>query len=229
MSTSLFAWMFIFVGLVGCQSGPSSLLSQPHAAEALLQLAEAHQTAGRLDTAAALIDRAEQIAPTDPLVHRARAEWHMARGEVDAAHVLYRQYWQYDPAMALAYGRLLASAGAHATALPVLAKAAESRWVADQASALSLRGEVYRTLGQDQKAELDFVRALELSPQNAASATALCNLLLSQGRFPEAKDVLDQFRTQSGEELAIASIEAELMAYADRLRVLNPRFGRGFK
>lgn len=133
-------------------------------------------------------------------------------GKPNDAVLIYQDSIKAQPKQTLAYARL---ARLYLTSLnqPVLADRTIASMVQAQpenAQVYLQRGYHHRFCGKSAEAEADFTRALKLDSNAAGPLLALTRLALTQGRYQEARELLDRGVTQHPDHLVWYRDGAEL-------------------
>ena len=146
---------------------------------AYIKRAEAERTQGNFSPAVEDLEKAEILSTDVLLVSRRLADAYDELGRFGDAALHYERVLELDPTspeVLEKLGLVHFRAGQEAEAIDVLNRATNSRtgsW-----KPFYLRGAVYRSIGLLDKAESDFLKALELGPEATLARTALIELYI---------------------------------------------------
>ncbi|GLR95070.1 tetratricopeptide (TPR) repeat protein [Bradyrhizobium liaoningense] len=181
----------------------------------LATLGNALASAGRLDEALRVFDKAIQLKPSDAELWRQMGDALISARRNSEALLSFRRALELDPGHAdAAYklGHLLHEAGAHEEALANLDHSINLR--PGYAQALHTRALILHGLGRIEEATADCRRAVQLDPKNADTLGNLGALLRAQGHLEEALSFFDRslkIKPNSGKAIVgRASILADL-------------------
>lgn len=159
----------------------------------LATLGNALASAGRLDEALRVFDKAIQLKPSDAELWRQMGDALIQARRNSEALLCFRRAFELDPGHAdAAYkaGHLLHGAGQVAEALAYLNHSVSLR--PDNAQALHTRALILNGLGRIEEATADCRRAVQLDPKNADTLGNLGALLRAQGHLEEALSFFDR-------------------------------------
>lgn len=203
----------------------------------LATLGNALASAGRLDEALRVFDKAIQLKPDDAELWRRIGDTLVQARRSSDALLCFRRAVELDPTDAdAAYkiGHILHGAGELAEALIHLNRSVELR--PDHASTLHMRALVLNGLKRDNDAIADCRRATEIDPRNADTLSNLGALLRAQGQLKEALSLYDRslkIKPDAGKTIFNrANVLADLgrldeaMSAYKRSAVLGPEYAR---
>lgn len=159
----------------------------------LATLGNALASAGRLDEALRVFDKAIQLKPSDGELWRQMGDALIQARRNSEALLCFRRAFELDPGHAdAAYkaGHLLHGAGQVAEALEFLNPSLALR--PENAQALHARALILNGLGRIEEATADCRRAIQLDPKNADTLGNLGALLRAQGDLEEALSFFDR-------------------------------------
>lgn len=171
-------------------------MARPEDVVVLNTVASAQQTAGRLDEAAATLQRAVELHPAHDATHLNRSGVLLAQGDLEAALAAAERAVELNPALGpaqLQLGRIHIRRGAHADAVDALAVAIE-RGV-DDPNVRLLRAQLLEHLQRWSDALIEYERIVERRPASASGHLGMARMLAERGRIEEAERHLERAGT----------------------------------
>ena len=181
--------------LSGCVTETNKRLKNAVPAEMVqrqLDLGIGYLRNGDYQRAKSNLQRALDLDPKSPIVHASLGIVFQAEGENDLAEKHYREAIRYDPESAQArnsYGAFLFSMERYAEAAEQLAQASENRYYPNRAVVFENLGRAYAKLGEIDKADYAFTRAVQLNQEQSRALLELAEIRFEQRKFAESRDL----------------------------------------
>jgi tetratricopeptide (TPR) repeat protein len=227
----------VYQGIAGLANPQAEGRKAPALARALANWGAIQLRAEAWDRAASAYDNALHLDPKVPGGDYNRAYLHYREGELDAAYEGYRRALAADPSLPLAYlhlGEIDASRGKAAEAVDWLKKGAGSFDPALAHRALVLTGDSYRKLGDLESAAGAYRHALETSPDDLPTITALAAISRLSGKLAEARSLLENAQKRAPgntslllERAALAQAEGKFEEEKNLYREILAKEGEG--
>jgi tetratricopeptide (TPR) repeat protein len=166
---------------------------EPTSAAAHATLGEAQLVEGKVDDAQALFQKALGYDPNNAEAHAGMADIHLKREDWDSAIAEATTALELNDALARAYavrGLAYNAKGDHAAANSDLAMAVSVD--PDDADTQYAYGQVQEAQGNEYGAGTHYRRAYRLNPALTGAGLSLAQILMGQGTYPEAQQVLTQ-------------------------------------
>ena len=188
--------VILLIALAGCSSkAPVSNEAQAVPDELLqrqLDLGVGYLRQGDYQRAKEKLNRALQIAPRDSTVHATFGVIFQLEGEPELAEKYFKAAIRHDPQSAQArnsYGAFLFSEKRYEDAVVQLEKASQNRFYPNRPTVFENLGVAYVRLGDVEKAEYAFSRAIQLNPEQPRALIELADIRFNQQKYVESREL----------------------------------------
>lgn len=186
--------------LAGCVTETSDSLKQNRdprkAAKAYVDAGMLYMQRNQMDDASRTLTRAYDINPDDPIVNNALALFFSIEGDHEQTEKFYKRALTLDPEFSQArnnYAAYLFQQGNHEKAIEHLERVTKDYRYDRRFAAFENLGLCYLRVGDRDKAEFAFDRALKLNPDQPQSLLEMAQLKLDKGQNAAALDYLGRF------------------------------------
>lgn len=141
------------------------------------------------------LNRALEIAPKDPTVHATFGVIFQLEGEPELAERYFKAAIRHDPQSAQSrnsYGAFLFSQKRYQEAVVQLEKASENRFYPNRPTVFENLGVSYNRLGDIEKAEYAFSRAIQLNPEQPRAVLELAAIRFDQQKYVESRELFSR-------------------------------------
>jgi len=214
---------------------PIKEASLPVRANAHVELAAGYYERGQMDVALQELGNAVKLDPTNPKIYNVYGLVYATLGQDAEAAQNFRKALELSPNdsdFRQNWGWYLCTHGQAKESIPEFEMAAGNPLYKTPEIALINAGRCSASLGETQRADLFFRRALSISPNNPQAAFSLSQLAYKEGRLPEARALMKPVMLQTNpppEALALGMCIEHKMgdrsaeaSYASQLRNRYP-------
>lgn len=137
------------------------------------------------------LNRALEIDPRNAVVHATFGLLFQLEGENELAETYFQNAVRYQPDSAQArnsYGAFLFSQKRYEEAVEQLEHASENRFYRNRPTVFENLGVAYKQLGDDERAEFAFTRAIQLNPEQARALLELAEIRYTQQNYAQSRE-----------------------------------------
>jgi type IV pilus assembly protein PilF len=179
---------------------PIKEASLPVRANAHVELATGYYERGQMDVALQELGNALKLDPTNPKIYNTYGLVYATLGQDAEAAQNFRKALELAPNdsdFRQNWGWYLCTHGQAKESIPEFEIAAGNPLYKTPEIALINAGRCSASLGENQRADLFFRRALSISPNNPQAAFSLSQLVYKEGRLPEARALMKPVMLQT--------------------------------
>jgi type IV pilus assembly protein PilF len=197
VASALVAPALAALALVACETEPVGPdVNEKNAAEYNVQLGYAYLQQGDLNLAKEKLERAEKQAPDNPRVHSALGMLYERLGDRKSAKSQYAEALRLapqDPDIQNNYAVFLCRTGDVDDGVAMFERAARNPLYRTPEAAWTNAGVCLRGAKRNAEAQKAFETAIMVRPNFAEASFQLGDLLFAEGRYAEARSVVDTY------------------------------------